>query len=59
METEKLAFTVVEAAHSIGVGRSTLYEAMASKRLAFRKLGARRLILKVDLEQFLEGLKAA
>jgi excisionase family DNA binding protein len=54
--SEKAAFSVAEVAHICGLSRSTLYIEMASGRLPFRKLGARRLILAADLADFLQAL---
>lgn len=53
---DKLAYRVDEAVKASGVGRTALYEAMAAGKLAYRKLGARTLILRADLERFLGGL---
>lgn len=41
---EKLAFTMKEASAALGIGRTTLYAAIANGRLAAVKLGNRTLI---------------
>ncbi|MEX2650364.1 MAG: helix-turn-helix domain-containing protein [Alphaproteobacteria bacterium] len=51
-----LAVSVGDAATSIGVCRSLLYEAMRRGELRFRKLGRRRLVLVADLTSFVENL---
>ncbi len=42
--TDKLAYTIAEATAASGLGRSTLYELMAVGKLAYVKVGSRRLI---------------
>ncbi len=48
--------SVIEAARLAGVGRSTIYEELASGRLQARKLGRRTVILDADLRQWLASL---
>lgn len=55
---ERLALTVNEATKSIGLGKTRVYEEIAAGRLRARKAGKRTLILKSDLERFLENLPA-
>jgi excisionase family DNA binding protein len=55
-EGAKLAYSVSEAAEALGIGRSLVYELMASGRLSSLKLGSRRLILHTHLEDFLRTL---
>ena len=55
---EQIALSVVEAAQRAGVGRSTIYEELASGRLGARKLGRRTVILEADLRQWLASLPA-
>lgn len=43
-ESPKLAFTVVEACHAIGIGRSKLYELIGQGRIETRKIGSRTII---------------
>lgn len=43
-QTPKLAFTIAEACHAIGIGRSKLYELIAEGRVETRKIGSRTLI---------------
>lgn len=40
----KLAFTIAEACHAVGLGRSKIYEPIAQGRIETRKIGARTLI---------------
>jgi excisionase family DNA binding protein len=51
-----MAFTIPEACKVSGVGRSKLYEAIASGALRARKNGAKNLILREDLQRWLESL---
>ena len=51
-----VGFTVVQAAQVAGVGRSTLYQALAAGKLRARKLGRRTLILEHELRAWLEEL---
>ena len=52
---ERLAYSVGEAAQTIGLGKSTLYREMDQGRLPFRKVGKRRLILRSDLLAWVSG----
>lgn len=58
MDDNKLAYTVKEALEAIGIGQTKLYKEIAAGRLKARKLGHRTLILKADLEAFLNALPA-
>jgi excisionase family DNA binding protein len=51
-----LLFSLADAASAIGVGKSILHELIASGKLPVRKLGRRSLILREDLEDYLQGL---
>lgn len=52
MSDHKLALGVREAADALDVGRDQVYELMNSGALPSFKLGARRLIARRDLEDF-------
>lgn len=52
-ETNKIAYRIDEAVKATGLGRTFLYERMASGELKSIKVGARRLILREDLLEFL------
>jgi len=56
---EKLGLSISEAAFVAGIGRSRLYEAIAAGQLTDRKFGARTIILRDDLNNFLAALPAA
>jgi len=56
---EKLAFTLKEGSAALGVGRTTLYAAIADGRLAAVKLGQRTLIPAEALRLWLASLPAA
>jgi excisionase family DNA binding protein len=53
---EKLAYTVKEAIRATGIPKSTLYEEISAGRLASRKMPGKTLLLRADLERFLEAL---
>jgi excisionase family DNA binding protein len=55
-QVERLAFTLTDAASAIGVGKSTLHELIATGKLPVRKLGRRSLVLREDLEAYLQAL---
>jgi excisionase family DNA binding protein len=50
------AMSVEEAARILGVGRTSVYAAIASGALKARKLGSRTLILEEDARSFLASL---
>ncbi len=50
------ALSIADACKMAGVGRTTIYEAIAEGRLKARKLGRRTLILRDDFTQFLAAL---
>ena len=55
-QADRLAFSLADAAWAIGVGKSTLHELIATGKLPVRKLGRRSLVLREDLEDYLQGL---
>jgi excisionase family DNA binding protein len=55
---EKRAYFVEEAAFYIGGSRPTVYRLMDSGALPSIHIGRRRMILKEDLDQFLQDRKA-
>jgi excisionase family DNA binding protein len=57
-EQGKLAYRVDEAVKASGLGRTFLYERIASGELKSVKIGGRRLILKDDLLQFITAGRA-
>jgi excisionase family DNA binding protein len=56
---DKLAYGVVEAARVAGIGRSTIYEMLASGDLTAVKLGRRTLIPADELRRFIAALPPA
>lgn len=48
--------SVLDACKFLGVGKTTLYEAIKQGRLKVRKLGKRTIIVRADLEEFLASL---
>ncbi|GJD95217.1 helix-turn-helix domain-containing protein [Methylobacterium iners] len=55
--TEKLAYTITEAIHATGLGRTTIYALVAEKKLRTIKVGARTLIPADSLRGFLASLE--
>jgi len=55
----KLFFTPAEAAAALGIGRTKLFELLATGALTRRRLGARTLIAADDLQRFAESLPVA
>jgi excisionase family DNA binding protein len=51
--SERLAYSVDEAAHLTGLSRDLLYDEMRRGHLGYVKVGRRRLITRQHLEQFL------
>ena len=50
---ERLAYSVDEAAAITGLSRDLLYDQMRTGRLAYLKIGGRRIITRQHLEAFL------
>jgi excisionase family DNA binding protein len=50
----RLAYSVAEAAQVLGVGKTTLYALMERGDLPFSKIGSRRLIRSVALEELIK-----
>ena len=55
---EKLAYSIKEAATAVGVGRTTLWKAIAEERLLAVKLGTRTLIPSDALRAWIGSLPA-
>ena len=55
-EVRKLSYSIAETVVLTGLGRSTIYEEIHSKRLRARKIGRRTIILAEDLTNFLVSL---
>jgi excisionase family DNA binding protein len=53
---EREGLSIAEACAAAGIGRTKLYEAIRDARLKTRRLGRRRLVLRRDLQEFLERL---
>jgi excisionase family DNA binding protein len=51
--TDRLAYSVDEAATITGLSRDLLYDQMRAGRLAYIKVGRRRIITRQHLEAFL------
>lgn len=53
-EANKIAYRIDEAVRASGLGRTFLYEHIASGALRSVKIGGRRLIMRSDLLSFLD-----
>jgi excisionase family DNA binding protein len=53
LPSERLAYSVDEAARLTGLSRDLLYDEMRRGNLPYRKVGRRRLITRHHLQQFL------
>ncbi len=56
---QREGLSIAEACAMAGIGRTKIYEAMATGSLKARKCGKRTLILRDDLRQFLTSLPSA
>lgn len=52
----ELSYSIEQVQTITGIGRTKLYEAINAGVLRARKFGKRTIILKADLEAFLESL---
>jgi len=55
----RIAYTVDEVVELLGVGRTTLYEAIKAGDLQTKKLGRRTLILAEELDRWVDSLPAS
>ena len=53
---EPIALSILQAAELVGVGRTSIYEALRQGRLKKCKFGRRSLILRSELERFCTSL---
>jgi len=51
-----LGFSIAEACRESGLGRTTIYQAIANGDLVARKYGRRTVVLRDDLANFLQNL---
>lgn len=49
--------SIEQARESLGVGKTTLYKLIGEKKIKAKKIGKRTVILKSDLENFLNSLE--
>ena len=59
MSADQILYTVPEAARLLRIGRSSLYELLATEQLGSITIGSRRLIPAEDLEFFISSRRAA
>lgn len=56
--TEKTALSMTEAGMVAGCGRTTIYRSIKNGDLVARKIGARTIILRAELDRWLAALPA-
>ncbi len=54
-ESPMLAFTIAEACHAVGIGRTKLYALIGEGRLETRKIGSRTVIPAESLRALVGG----
>jgi excisionase family DNA binding protein len=54
-----LAYTVRDVLALTGIGKTTFYKLLKNGQLSTRKLGNQTVVLRADLNSFLEGLPLA
>jgi excisionase family DNA binding protein len=59
MATERLAFSIEEAAETLGVSRDHIYDLLRTGQLRSIKSGRRRLITRGAIEAYLALLESA
>ena len=59
MDTKDRLLTVSECVTRLGVGRTKLYELLASGRVAAVKIGSRTYVAASEIERFVRTLPAA
>lgn len=55
----KAAYALDESAHYLGIGKTKLREEIAAGRLSAKKCGRKVLLLRTDLEAYLQALPDA
>jgi excisionase family DNA binding protein len=55
-QNQREGLSIVEACQVAGIGRTKLYEAISDGSLPARKYGKRTIILRADLQSFLNAL---
>lgn len=58
-DTNRLTYTLQEAAQLLGVGRSAAYEAARQGQIPVIRVGRRLLVPKVALDRLLKSVEAA
>ena len=58
MATDKLVYSVDEAAEQLSIGRTLAYDLIRSGQLPSIKIGHRRLIARDDLESFVQSRRS-
>lgn len=59
MSSPRLLHPIPEAAALLGIGRSTVYELIATGEIAVVRIGRRTLIAQVELERYVAHLAPA
>ncbi len=56
LDCDRIAYSVREVSQLAGIGQTTVYAEIKAGRLKVRKLGARTLVRRADLEAWLDAL---
>lgn len=57
-ESEKLVYSVTEAAEALSIGRTLVFQLLRTGELGSIKIGHRRLITRADLDAFIASLRS-
>ena len=50
-QTTIVSYSIVDACHALGIGRTTLYKLISQGRVRARKIGARTVVLSEDVQR--------
>jgi len=56
-ESDKLVYSVIEAAEALSIGRTLIYDLIRTGELRTLKIGHRRLVARADLDDFVARLQ--
>lgn len=57
-QCDRRIYSIIEAGQYLGVARSLVYKLIKSKQLPLRKIGGKSMILKADLDAYIDRLPA-
>ncbi len=56
-DSPQCAYTIIEVCHHTKLGRTKVYQLISDGLLKARKIGKRTIVLRTDLEEFLNSLE--